>query len=242
MKTHKSFKKAEFLRSNERGTANHGWLKSHHSFSFANYYNPQQMGFSDLRVINDDYIAAKGGFPTHPHSNMEIFSYVTEGALAHKDTMNNEETIQAGDVQIMSAGTGVAHSEFNPTNTTTHLFQIWLYPSVEGGNPRYQQKRFLDSEKQGKLRLIISPDERDGSLGIKQNAFIYAGLFDGVEETNFPLKSERSYYLHVLSGEIDANGELMETGDALKIFEDDGELILNNATNAEVLFFDLNKH
>ena len=231
------------IKSSERGHADHGWLKSAHTFSFANYHNPKQMGFSDLRVINDDYIAAGGGFGMHPHQSMEIFSYVTEGQLEHKDSMGNGEVIKAGDVQFMSAGSGVVHSEFNPTNDqTTHLFQIWIFPNEKGGTPTYQQKNFETSEKQGKLRLIISNTKEDGSLFIKQNAKIYAGLFKSGENAVFNMNKNRSYYVHVVSGDISFNGLPLTKGDGLKIYEGQGDLVINNANDAEILFFDLNKH
>lgn len=231
------------IKSSERGHADHGWLKSAHTFSFANYHNPKQMGFSDLRVINDDYISAGGGFGMHPHQSMEIFSYVTEGQLEHKDSMGNGEVIRAGDVQFMSAGDGVIHSEFNPTNNqTTHLFQIWIFPNEKGGTPTYQQKNFKQSEKQGKLKLIVSDTKEDGSLFIKQNAKIYAGLFKEGENTVFTMNKNRSYYVHVVSGDISFNSLPLTKGDGLKIYEGEGNLIIDNANNAEILFFDLNKH
>lgn len=233
----------EVLKSEERGYANHGWLKSYHSFSFANYYNPRQMGFSDLRVINDDVIAPEMGFGMHPHRDMEIFSYVTEGELSHKDSMGNGETIKVGDVQLMSAGNGVVHSEFNSSSTdNTHLFQIWIMPSEKGGKPNYQQKYFAPKEKQGKLKLIISQDGRDGSLIIKQNAKVYAGLFD--KEDNYILKTDinRSYYVHVIKGSIYIDGIPLTQGDAIKIFSIDGDLVFANGREAEILVFDLNKH
>ena len=233
----------DIIKSAERGYADHGWLKSAHTFSFANFYNPKQMGFSDLRVINDDYIAAGGGFGMHPHQSMEIFSYVTEGQLEHKDSMGNGEIIRSGDVQIMSAGSGVVHSEFNPTlDQTTHLFQIWIYPTEKGGTPTYQQKNFSREEKSGKLKLIISDTQEDGSLFIKQNAKIYAGFFDKEDNINFYMNKNRSYYIHVISGNISFNNLPLSTGDGLKIFEGDGNLSIKDANQAEILLFDLNKH
>lgn len=192
MKNLNSINKFEIIRSNERGMANHGWLKSAHTFSFANYYNQKKMGFSDLRVINDDYIDAGQGFGTHPHASMEIFSYVTEGSLEHKDSMGNGTIIKTGDVQLMSAGDGVRHSEFNPDQSQrTHLFQIWLFPNTQGGTPTYQQKYFPPSDKQGKLKLIISNSPSDEHLFIKQNASIYAGLFNDDEKTSFSMNKSR---------------------------------------------------
>lgn len=238
-----NLKKIEILRSNERGYANHGWLKSYHSFSFANYYNPKQMGFSDLRVINDDVIEANKGFGMHSHKNMEIFSYVTEGKLAHKDSMNNEETILTNEVQLMSAGSGVMHSEFNPSNNeSTHLFQIWIMPNTMNEEPTYQQKSFSDDEKRGKLKLIVSPEANNGSLKIKQNTYVYAGLFDEIEHTSFNMEKNRSYFIHVIKGHVSFNEISLSKGDALKIFEGEGLLSIHNAKDAEILFFDLDKH
>lgn len=233
----------EILKSNQRGHANHGWLNSYHSFSFADYYNPRQMGFSDLRVINDDDIAPGMGFGMHPHRDMEIFSYVTEGELAHKDSMGNGETIKVGDVQLMSAGTGVRHSEFNPSSKNkSHLFQIWILPSEPGGQPGYQQKYFSEESKRGQLKLIISPNGEKDSLVIKQNAKIYAGLLNGEESTHLETVLSRSYYVHVIKGSIHVGGILLSAGDAIKIFEMDGNLTFDKADNAEILVFDLMKH
>lgn len=243
MRTLNTMLSFDTIKSNERGHVNHGWLKSAHTFSFANYHNPKQMGFSDLRVINDDYISAGGGFGMHPHQSMEIFSYVTEGELEHKDSMGNGEVIKSGDVQFMSAGAGVVHSEFNPTqDQTTHLFQIWIYPNEKGGTPTYQQTNFSNEEKQGRLKLIVSDNQEDNSLLIKQNARIYAGLFNQGESTTFQMEKHRSYYAHVIKGSISFNGLPLSHGDGLKIFEGQGELTIDQASDAEILFFDLNKH
>lgn len=233
----------EFLKSEERGHVKHGWLDSKHSFSFAQYYNPYQMGFSDLRVINDDWIDGGYGFSKHPHNNMEIFTYVLEGALEHKDSMGNGEIINPGDVQIMSAGTGVYHSEFNPLpKTKTNLLQIWLYPNVENEAPTYQQKNFSIEEKRGKLKLIISENQRDGSLKIKQNASIYAGLFDGDEQAILKVSEDRSYFVHIVKGNVNVNDIPLKAGDAMKIFKAKKDIKISNGKNAEVLVFDLNKH
>lgn len=233
----------ELLRSQERGHAKHGWLESKHTFSFADYRNPYQMHFSDLRVINDDLIDGGYGFPTHPHSNMEIFTYVLEGALAHKDSIGNGETINPGDVQIMSAGSGVRHSEFNPLpNTRTHLLQIWLYPSSEGGNPSYQQKHFSKEDKRGKLKLIISEKGNEESLKIKQNAKIYAGLFNKDESDELKVSPDRSYFIHVAKGSVHVNEIPLNEGDAIKIFTAENNIVISDGDNAEILLFDLNKH
>lgn len=238
-----NLKNFEFLRSQERGYAKHGWLESRHTFSFAGYYNPKQMHFSHLRVINDDYIDGGYGFPTHPHDNMEIFTYVLEGALEHKDSLGNGEQIHPGDVQIMSAGTGVRHSEFNPLpNTRTHLLQIWIYPNVKDGKPTYQQKHFNQDEKCGKLRLIISDNEQDGSLKIKQDTKIYAGLFNGEEKAQLITQTNRSYYIHVARGSLHINDLPLNEGDAIKIFDTNVPLVFDNGNQAEVLVFDLVQH
>lgn len=233
----------EFLKYEERGHAKHGWLDSKHSFSFAQYHNPFQMGFSDLRVINDDWIDGGYGFSKHPHNNMEIFTYVLEGALEHKDSMENGEVINPGDVQMMSAGTGVFHSEFNPLpNTKTNLLQIWLYPNVKDENPTYQQQSFKSEDKRGKLKLIVSQDQRNGSLKIKQNASIYAGLFDGDEQATLPVNEDRSYFVHVVKGDVKINDIPLKGGDAMKIFKAMKDIKISNGKNAEILIFDLNKH
>lgn len=238
----KNIKNYELLLSSDRGHAKHSWLDSKHSFSFANYYNPKQMGFSDLRVINDDTIDAGQGFGMHGHENMEIFTYVTSGQLAHKDSMGNTEIIEAGDVQLMSAGRGVRHSEFNASAINkSKLLQIWIYPSEKGGLPSYQQNNFSNEDKKGKLKLIISEHGEADSLSIKQNAKIYSALLSIDNKINFTMSKERSYYLHVVNGELSVNGKNLYSGDALKIFEGEGELVLDNGLNAEVLLFDLNK-
>lgn len=233
----------EVLSSNNRGFVDHGWLKSAHSFSFANYYNPKQMGFSELRVINDDLIAPGMGFGTHPHESMEIFSYVTEGQLQHKDSMGNGTIIETGDVQLMSAGDGVRHSEFNPShNQQTHLFQIWIYPSRKGGTPTYQQKNFSKENKKGNLKLIISNSYSDEHLFIKQDTSIYAGIFDKNDILKFNMNENRSYYVHVIKGDISFDNINLHTGDALKIFKGKGDLTIHSGNNAEVLLFDLPQH
>jgi len=226
-------------RSGERGLADHGWLKSFHSFSFANYYDPQHMGFGNLRVINEDRIAPGTGFGTHGHRDMEIISYVLEGNLAHKDSMGNVKGIPPGDVQRMSAGTGVQHSEFNHApNATTHFLQIWIEPNVRGIEPGYEQKSFADEEKRGQLRLVASPDGAQGSVRMNADAKMYAGLFDGDEAATLPLDAQRKGYVHVVRGEVEVNGQRLGSGDAAKL-ENETRLSLSNAKAAEVLVFDL---
>jgi redox-sensitive bicupin YhaK (pirin superfamily) len=224
-------------RSGERGHANHGWLDSYHSFSFADYYDPEHMGFGPLRVINEDRVKAGSGFGTHGHRDMEIISYVLEGALGHKDSMGNGSTIIPGDVQRMSAGTGVRHSEYNHDKTaTTHFLQIWIEPSVTGISPSYEQKHFRPEEKRGRLRLIASPDGDQGSVSIHQDARVHAGLFDGRENASYDLRNERGY-VHVARGRVTVNGHRLETGDALKTEE--GVIEIESGERAEVLLFDL---
>jgi quercetin 2,3-dioxygenase len=226
-------------KSNDRGYADHGWLKSYHSFSFANYYDPQHMGFGNLRVINEDRIAPGTGFGTHGHRDMEIISYVLEGNLAHKDTMGNVKGIPPGDVQRMSAGTGVQHSEFNHApDQTTHFLQIWIEPNVTGIPPGYEQKTFADAEKRGRLRLVASPDAGQGSVLIHADARVYAGLFDGHERFSLPLAPNRMGYVHVVRGELAVNGHRLSTGDAAKL-EGESSAELSQGHSAEVLVFDL---
>jgi redox-sensitive bicupin YhaK (pirin superfamily) len=228
----------ELRRSAERGYADHGWLRSYHSFSFADYYDPAHMGFGPLRVINEDRVRPGAGFGTHGHRDMEIVSYVLEGALAHKDSMGNGSTIVPGDVQRMSAGTGVLHSEFNhDTARVTHFLQIWIEPSVAGIAPSYEQKHFVAAEKRGRLRLIASPDGADGSLRLHQDVRLYAGLFDGEERARLDLGAARRSYVHVARGRVQANGEALEAGDALKT--DARAIALERGEAAEVLVFDL---
>jgi redox-sensitive bicupin YhaK (pirin superfamily) len=226
-------------KSAERGYADHGWLKSFHSFSFANYYDPAHMGFGNLRVINEDRIAPGTGFGTHGHRDMEIISYVLEGNLAHKDTLGNVKGIPPGDVQRMSAGTGVQHSEFNHAqDQTTHFLQIWIAPNVTGIPASYEQKTFEESDKRGKLRLVASPDGAQGSVLIHADARLYAGLIDGDESASMPLAAGRKTYVHLVRGELDANGKRLSTGDALMVEEED-RLDLAHGLRAEVLVFDL---
>jgi quercetin 2,3-dioxygenase len=226
-------------KSQERGYADHGWLKSFHSFSFAGYYDPEHMGFGNLRVINEDRVAAGAGFGTHGHKDMEIISYVLSGELAHKDSMGNVESIPPGEVQRMSAGRGVTHSEFNhKPDQTTHFLQIWIEPAVRGVAPGYEQKKFSDAEKRGHLRLVASPDGSDESVHLNADARLYAGLFDGQESATLTLDPKRKSYVHLVRGEIEVNGKPLSGGDAALI-ENESELRLRDGKNAEVLVFDL---
>ncbi len=226
-------------KSQERGYADHGWLRSFHSFSFAGYHDPAHMGFGNLRVINEDRVAAGAGFGTHGHKDMEIISYVLSGELAHKDSMGNVETIPPGDVQRMSAGRGVMHSEFNhKADQTTHFLQIWIEPNVRGIAPGYEQKNFSEADKRGRLRLVASPDGADGSVLVHADARIYAGLFDSGEEATLSLDTARKSYVQLVRGELEVNGTRLAAGDAAMI-EGESQLALGAATNAEVLVFDL---
>jgi redox-sensitive bicupin YhaK (pirin superfamily) len=229
----------ELRRSGERGYADHGWLKSYHTFSFADYYDPKQVEFGALRVINEDRVQAGAGFGTHAHRDMEIISYVLSGALAHEDSMGNGSIIRPGDVQRMSAGRGVQHSEFNASKTeAVHFLQIWIQPNARGIAPSYEERHFSAEERQGRLRLIASPDQLQGSLLIHQDARVYAGLFDGSESATLEVKPGRRLYLHVARGEISVNGSALSAGDALKL-TDTTMLQLGTARKAEVLAFDL---
>lgn len=226
-------------RSHERGQADHGWLRSFHSFSFADYYDPRWMGFSALRVINEDRVAPGEGFGTHGHRDMEIISYVLDGEIAHKDSMGNGSVIRPGDVQRMSAGTGVRHSEFNhAADATTHFLQIWIEPARTGVAPSYEEKHFSAQDKRGRLRLVASPDGADGSVTVHQDARLYVGLFDGDEQADHAFASNRRGYVHVARGEIVANGTRLAAGDAL-LLEDEATLALHDGRGAEVLVFDL---
>ena len=225
--------------SGERGHADHGWLQSYHSFSFAGYYDPEHMGFGNLRVINEDYIAAGRGFGTHSHKDMEIISYVLSGELAHKDSMGNVKGIPPGDVQRMSAGTGVQHSEFNHAdNQTTHILQIWIEPNVIGIAPGYEQKTFAEPEKRGTLRLVASNDGAHGSVTIHADARLYAGLLDGDVVATLALDPARKTYVHLVRGELEVNGKKLTQGDAAMI-EAQNSLQLGKGQDAEVLVFDL---
>jgi len=232
----------EVRKSNERGQAEHGWLSSRHSFSFADYFDPQHVEFGVLRVINEDRVAPGGGFGTHPHRDMEIISYVLSGELAHRDSMGNGSVIRPGDVQRMSAGTGVFHSEQNPSHhDPVHFLQIWIRPDRMNLAPGYEQKYFSEAEKRGRLRLIVSGNGADGSVRVHQDARLYAGLFDGEERATLSLAAGRSAYVHVVKGDITINGTRLGGGDALKL-SDSRELSMHEGRAAEVLVFDLPAH
>jgi quercetin 2,3-dioxygenase len=223
----------------ERGHANHGWLDSWHSFSFAGYQDDSHVHWGPLRVINEDRVAAGRGFGEHGHRDMEIISYVLDGALGHKDSMGTSSSIVPGDVQRMSAGTGVQHSEFNYSESgATHFLQIWIIPAKQGVAPSYAQKNFSSAEKRGKLRLVVSPEGAEDSVSIHQDARMYAGLFDGDERADLPLAAGRLGYVHVARGEIVVNGRKLAAGDAL-LFEDETSVKLAEGQGAEVLVFDL---
>jgi quercetin 2,3-dioxygenase len=229
----------EIRKSAERGYADHGWLQSRHTFSFADYFDPAHLNFGVLRVINEDQVAPGQGFGTHGHRDMEILSYVLAGQLAHRDSMGNGSVIVPGDVQRMSAGRGVQHSEHNPSaREPVHFLQIWIQPAVAGIAPSYEQKHFSASEKRGRLRLVASPDGADGSVLLHQDAKVYAGLYDAGERTTFALKERRLTYVHVARGTISLNGTVLDAGDALKI-SDGASLQLQDGAGAEVLVFDL---
>jgi len=229
----------QLRKSADRGYADHGWLKSFHSFSFAGYQDPQFMGWGNLRVINEDRIAAGMGFGKHGHRNMEIISYVLTGELAHEDSMGNIEGIPPGDVQRMSAGSGVTHSEFNHAkDQTTHFLQIWIEPNVLEIGPSYEQKTIPLSDKQGKLRLVASPDGAEGSVKIFADAKVYAGLFDGLQTAQLQLDPKRKAYVHLIKGSLDINSQTLEGGDALLI-EAESQLAISHGKSAEVLVFDL---
>ena len=226
-------------KSADRGYADHGWLKSFHSFSFAGYHDPQFMGWGNLRVINEDRVAAGMGFGKHGHRNMEIISYILSGELAHEDSMGNIEGIPPGDLQRMSAGSGVTHSEFNyAKDKTTHFLQIWIEPNALEIEPSYEQKTIPLSDKQGKLRLVASPDGAEGSVKIFADAKVYAGLFDGQQLAQLQLDPKRKAYVHLIQGSLDINDQTLEGGDALLI-ESESQLAISNGKSAEVLVFDL---
>ncbi|AKJ30434.1 pirin family protein [Caldimonas brevitalea] len=226
-------------KSNQRGHADHGWLKSFHSFSFADYHDPAHMGFGPLRVINEDRIAPGTGFGTHGHRDMEIISYVLEGELAHKDSLGTGAAIKPGEVQRMSAGRGILHSEYNHApQATTHFLQIWIQPNVLGIEPGYEQKNFSEAEKRGRLRLVASPDAADGSVKIHADARMYVGLFDGAEQARLALDPARLAYVHVARGSISVNGTPLDAGDAAKL-QGESVLSLAQGQQAEVLVFEL---
>ncbi|WP_412852047.1 pirin family protein [Ectothiorhodospira shaposhnikovii] len=226
-------------RSHERGHADHGWLQSRHSFSFADYHDPAWMGWGNLRVINEDHIAPGGGFDTHGHRDMEIITYVISGELAHRDSLGNGTAIPPGDVQRMSAGSGIRHSEFNHApDRITHLLQIWILPDRKGIPPSYEQKHFGDEEKRGRLRLLASPDGAQGAVTLHADARLLAGLFDGAEQAALDLDPQRRYYVHLIKGALTANDHRLADGDAL-LLTGETRLALSDGDGAEVLVFDL---
>ncbi len=226
-------------KNSSRGAADHGWLQSNHSFSFGHFYNPEEMGFGPLVVINEDRVQPAKGFGTHSHSDMEIISYVLSGALEHKDSMGTGSVIQYGDVQRMSAGTGVSHSEFNHSSTErVHFLQIWIEPNVKGIPPSYEEKHFDTASKIGNLRLIASPDGKDGSVLIHQDANIYAAILGESDQLKQALATGRTGYVHVIRGQVEVNSVALNSGDALKI-KDTAEVSFTNAKEVELLFFDL---
>jgi quercetin 2,3-dioxygenase len=229
----------QIRKSDDRGIANHGWLYSQHTFSFGGYYDPQHVGFGPLRVINEDRVAPGQGFGTHGHRDMEIISYVLEGELAHKDSMGNGSVLRYGDVQRMSAGSGVRHSEFNHSkDAPVHFLQIWIEPNVTGIAPEYEEKHFDPESKQGKLRLIASAEGCDGSVLLHQDADMYASILNGSDQVEHPLAPGRNAYLHVIRGYLVANGVVLSAGDALKV-AGESAVTLSQAEAAEVLLFDL---
>jgi quercetin 2,3-dioxygenase len=229
----------EIRKSNERGHADHGWLNTRFTFSFADYYDPKYEEFRTLRVMNDDRVAGGAGFPTHPHKDMEIVTYVLEGALQHKDSMGNGSVIKPGDIQYMSAGTGVAHSEFNASEKEpVHLYQIWMFPDKKGYKPAYDQKHFDDADKRGKLRLLASPDGRDGSIKLRQSNDLYATVLGKGESVKHSLQPERHAYVQVARGSVTLNGKTLDTGDGAAVSAEKS-LELTGVNDAEVLLFDL---
>ena len=226
-------------KAEERGHANHGWLDTWHTFSFADYQDPRHMGFGPLRVINDDKVQPGQGFGTHGHRDMEIITYVLDGALEHKDSMGNGSIIRPGNVQRMSAGTGVRHSEFNPSHDAgVHLLQIWIEPKITGVKPGYEEKQFGSAEKEGQLRLIASPDGREGSVTIHQDAHVYASMLDGKDAVTHRLAPGRRAYVHVARGAVKVNGTPLKGGDGVRV-ENESSIELKDARESEVLLFDL---
>lgn len=228
-------------KAQDRGAADFGWLKSAHTFSFGRYFDSRHMGFGVLRVINEDRVAPGKGFDSHPHQNMEILSFVIDGALEHKDSMGNGSIIRPGDLQRMSAGTGVVHSEYNASNDeSVHFLQIWIVPRENGIEPGYEQKHFPIEQRQGQLKLIASPSGRDGSVSLAQDVELYSSILSTGDAITYPLRQERSGWLQVVRGSLQVNGGRVEAGDGLA-FEEDGGIHLEASENAEILFFDLPK-
>lgn len=229
-------------KANERGHMDHGWLNTYHTFSFASYYDRSHMNFQSLRVINEDIVLPGQGFGTHAHDNMEIITYIVEGVLEHKDSMGNGSVIQRGDIQRMSAGSGIMHSEFNPSdNKAVHLLQIWIMPNEIDLKPSYEQIVFTDEEKSNRLRLVASPDGAEGSVRIHQDARLYASLLDETESLSFTPETGRSQWLQLIKGELDLNGTKVEAGDGVAL-TDETELTINAVQNSELLLFDLAKY
>jgi redox-sensitive bicupin YhaK (pirin superfamily) len=227
-------------RANERGHANYGWLDTHYTFSFSSYYDPRFMGFRDLRVINEDFIEANQGFPTHGHRDMEIISYVVEGELSHKDSMGNGETIRPNEVQRMTAGTGVEHSEYSSPTDKTHLLQIWILPEKENLEPGYEQTYFAPEEKQGKLKLVASRGGTDGSVHINQDVALYSSILASGDEVSHQLADKRHAWVQLIKGEIELNGVVLNAGDGAAISEENLLTIKSLKDNSEFLLFDLN--
>ena len=227
-------------RSKDRGYANHGWLDTYHSFSFADYFDPRNMGFRDLRVINEDFIEAAQGFPTHGHRDMEIITYVINGEISHRDSMGNGETVKRNEVQRMTAGTGVLHSEYSSPTERTHILQIWILPEKRNQPPSYEQKFFDASEKQGKLKLVASRGGDDGSVHINQDVKLYSSILNEGEDVSLDLAKGRHAWVQIISGSLDVNGERLEAGDGAAISEETALEIKANSDNTELLLFDLN--
>ncbi len=227
-------------KSDERGYANHGWLDTHYTFSFSDYHDPRFMGFRDLRVINEDVIAPDQGFPKHGHRDMEIITYIISGELSHRDSMGNGETIHGDEVQRMTAGTGVLHSEFSSPRDKTHLLQIWILPEQNRLTPGYEQKKFSPEEKQGKLRLVASRGGDDGSVHINQDVKLYASILKNDDEVSLDLAIGRHAWLQLISGSLDVNGETLNAGDGAAISEETTLQIRARANDTEFLLFDLN--
>ena len=226
-------------KASERGHADHGWLNTYHTFSFANYYDPKHMGFRDLRVINEDRVQPKEGFPTHPHRDMEIITYVLEGALEHKDSMGNGSVIRPGEVQRMSAGTGITHSEFNHSGSElVHFLQIWILPNQEGVKPSYEQKVFADEEKLNNLQLVASQDGRKGSVTIHQDVNLYASIIEQNKEVVYHVPAGRHVWLQVARGSVELNGNRLDSGDGAAVSNED-YLTITGKVKADVLIFDL---
>jgi len=226
-------------KSDDRGRANHGWLDTHFTFSFADYFDPEHVQFRTLRVMNDDRVAGGGGFPMHPHRDMEIVTYVLEGALEHRDSMGNGSVIKPGDIQYMSAGTGVTHSEANASKTDpVHLYQIWMMPDKSGHKPAYDQRNFTEAEKRGKLRIVASPDGREGSVKIRQDNELYATVLGPGESVKHALKPARHAYVQVARGSVKLNGKALDMGDGAAISAEKA-IELTGVKDAEVLLFDL---